>query len=220
MGVTDLWGVPPEREPASATAYRMMRQAIIRGQIPQGARVNELELAGAWRMSRTPIRDALRRLEAEGLLEAVPRKGMIVRHAGGSELEDLYDLCEVLEGLAARRAAQRGTPAFIADLNGLIKAYGAALKADDAERMLAVDDQLHGAIAEVGQHQRLGRAIENLRAQLRDVRLRGLRSKGRATKSFREMAKMTAAIRGRDAPRAEAAMREHIASLRAELAGG
>lgn len=219
MGATEIWGSPPEREPVSATAYRLMRQAILRGQIPQGARVNELELAGAWRMSRTPIRDALRRLEAEGLVEAVPRKGMIVRRVGGSELEDLYDLCEVLEGLAARRAAQRATLAFLAELNGVIKAYGVALKQGDADRMLAVDDELHGAIAEAGQDQRLARAIETVRAQLREIRLLGLRSRGRAAKSFREMAKLTAAIRGRDAPRAEAAMREHIASLRADIGG-
>ncbi len=196
-----------------------MRRAILRGQIPQGARVNELELAAAWRMSRTPIRDALRRLEAEGLVEAVPRKGMVVRRVLGSELGDLYDLCEVLEGLAARRAAQRAAPAFLAELNGLIKAFGVALRQGDAERMLAVDAQLHEAIAAAGEHDRLARAIESVRAQLREIRLQGLRSKSRATKSFREMAKLTAAIRGRDAPRAEAAMREHIASLRADAGG-
>jgi DNA-binding GntR family transcriptional regulator len=213
---TEIWGAPPEREPVSVTAYRLMRDAILGGHIPQGSRVNELELATAWKMSRTPIRDALRRLEAEGLVEAVPRRGMVVRRLDASDVEELYDLCEILEGLAARRAAQRASPPFLAELNGMIKAYGAALKQGDVERMLAVDDQLHRGIARAGGNPRLERAVEGVRAQLREVRLRALRGKGRATKSFREMAKMTAAIRGQDALRAEATMREHIASLRTD----
>ncbi len=219
MDLTDAWGVPPEREPASAVAYRLMREAILGGRIAQGARINALELAGAWGMSRTPIRDALGRLEAEGLVEAVPRRGMVVRSLEPSDVEDLYDACEVLEGMAARRAAQRGGAAFLAELNGMIKAFGIALKEGDVDRMLAVDDQLHRSIAGAGRNQHLERAIETVRGQLREVRLRGLRAKGRATKSLREMARMTAAIRGRDPARAEAAMREHITSLRTDAAG-
>ncbi|MGH2453337.1 MAG: GntR family transcriptional regulator [bacterium] len=216
MALSDTWGTPPEREPAGAVAYRLMRSAILGGRIPQGARINELALADAWKMSRTPIRDALRRLEGEGLVEAVPRRGMRVRRLQPADVEDLYEVGEALEGVAARRAAERGTGAFLADLNGLIKSYGTALKQGDFDRILAVDEELHRTIARRAQNLHLERAIETVRAQLRGVHHQLIQSRGRATKSFRELAKMIAAIRRRDPAHAEAAMREHLVSLRAD----
>ena len=103
-----LWGPPPVREPGGTAAYRLIRDAILRGQIPAGARINELELSRVWHISRTPIRDALRRLEAEGLAQSVPGRGMAVPRLGRSDVDELFEVLEALEGLAARRS---GPPA-------------------------------------------------------------------------------------------------------------
>ncbi|MGQ0570080.1 MAG: GntR family transcriptional regulator [Armatimonadota bacterium] len=216
---SQLWGEPPLRETVRAVAYRQLRDAILHGRIPMGARINELDLATAWKVSRTPIRDALRRLEAEGLVQAVPGKGVVVPRLGLSDADELYELREVLEGRAAMRAAQRATSEFQSRLNALIKAFGAALKRGDLDAMAAIDLELHGGIAAMSGSSRLERAIDAVRSQVYPVRLRTFRMKGRGAKSFREMAKLTAAIRARNGPRAEASMREHIASLRADLAG-
>lgn len=205
------------REPVSAAAYRLIREAILQGQIPMGARINELELASAWDISRTPIRDALRRLEAEGLVQALPGKGMVVPKLSRGEIDQLYEIREVLEGLAARRAAERATSEFHARLNTLIKAYGSALKQGDLDRLIAVDIDFHAGIADMAGNSRLQRAIDIIRAQVHQIRLRSVRVKGRPAKSFREIAKLTAAVRARAGVRAETAMREHIASLRADL---
>jgi DNA-binding GntR family transcriptional regulator len=168
-------------------------------------------------VSRTPIRDALRKLEAEGLVHALPGRGVVVPRIGLGDADELYELREVLEARAARRAAERAPADLHARLSALIKAFGVALKQNDAERLQAVDTELHGAIAAAAGSARLERLIETVRAQVLQVRLRSMRQRARAAKSFREMAKLTAAIHSRNGARAEAAMREHLVSLRADL---
>ncbi|MDR7486562.1 MAG: GntR family transcriptional regulator [Armatimonadota bacterium] len=213
-----ILGAPPVRETVSAAAYRRLREAILRGEVAMGTRINELELAEAWHVSRTPIRDALRRLEAEGVVEAVPGRGVVVPRLQQRDADELYELREILESRAARRASERSTEDLGRTLNVLIKAFGTALKQGDLARMTAVDVEWHAAVAAASGSRRLERAIDTVRAQVHPIRTLVFRVKGRAARSLREMAKVTAAIRARDAGRAEAAMREHLASVRAELA--
>lgn len=217
LAVRALWGAPPARETVGSAAYRMLREGILHGQIAMGTRINELELATTWRVSRTPIRDAVRRLEAEGLVQAVPGRGVIVPRISLGDADELYELREVLEARAARRAAERAPADMHGRMNTLIKAFGTALKQNDVDRLTTVDADLHAAIAAASGNGRLERAIDTARAQVLQVRLRSMHLKGRATKSFREMAALTAAIHSRNGARAEAAMREHLASLRADL---
>lgn len=212
-----LWGQAPVRETVSAAAYRLLREAILRGEIAMGTRVNELDLGRAWNISRTPIRDALRRLEAEGLVQSVTGRGVIVPVLSMADLEELYELREILEARAARRAAERGGPEFHARLNDLIRAFGAGLKAGDLDQVTASDVDLHAAVAAMSGNARLERAIATVRGQVSGIRARMIRIRGRGARSLREMATVVAAIRARNAPRAEAAMRNHIASLRADL---
>jgi DNA-binding GntR family transcriptional regulator len=215
--VSPFWGGPPARDTMGAAVYRQLREAILLGYLPMGARVNELELARAWQVSRTPIRDALRRLEAEGLVQAAPGRGMVVPVLGLADLDELYELREVLESRAARRAAQRATPEFHARLNGLIRAFGAAMKREDHDAMLRLDLEIHVAIAEMSGNARLDHALQTVRGQAHTIRARSFRVRGRAAKSLKEMARLVAAMRVRDGRRAEDAMREHVASLRADL---
>jgi len=212
-----IWGKPPVRETVSAAAYRQLREAVLQGQISMGARINELELAGAWGVSRTPIRDALRRLEAEGLVQAVPGRGMVVPRLDLAEADELYDLREVLEGRAARRAAERATPELHARLNALIKAFGAAHKQGNIDAMITIDIDFHNSLAAASGSVRLQRAIDTVRAQIHQIRLRTMRARGRPARSLRDLARLVAAVRARDGARAETAMREHIASVRADL---
>jgi DNA-binding GntR family transcriptional regulator len=207
------------RETVAAAAYRLLREAILEGQLPMGTRINELELAGAWNVSRTPIRDALRRLEAEGLVQASPGRGVLIPVLGLSELDELYELREVLEARASRRAAERAGVELQGRLNDLIRAFGASLKQNDVDRLTGIDIAIHTAVAAACGNAKLEHAIDAVGAQVRAVRLRSYRMRGRAAKSLREMAKLVAAIRARDPARAETAMRDHIASVRADLPG-
>jgi DNA-binding GntR family transcriptional regulator len=214
-----FWTQVPIRETVGSAAYRLLRDAILEGQIPMGTRINELELAGAWNISRTPIRDALRRLEAEGLVQASPGRGVLVPVLGLADLDELYELREILEARASRRAAERAGADLQGQLNDLIRAFGSALKQGDMDRVTTIDIAIHSAVASACGSAKLEHAIDTVRAQVHHVRLRSYRIRGRAAKSLREMAKLVAAIRARDPLRSEAAMRDHIVSVRADLSG-
>jgi DNA-binding GntR family transcriptional regulator len=214
-----LLGPPPARETISTAVYRQLREAILTARLPMGTRINEVELASDWRISRTPIRDALRRLEAEGLVQSAPGRGMIVPVLARADVDELYTMREGLEGMAARLAAERATPQFLAQLNTLLKMYGAALKKDDTAQLLLVDGALHDAIAQIAQNRRLEEAIHVARLRLYQIHARSFALRGRAGRTFREMATLVAAIRTRNPSRAEASMRAHLASLRADVAG-
>jgi DNA-binding GntR family transcriptional regulator len=210
-------GSLPPREPLSAFIYRHLRQQIASGKIPPGIRLHEGDLAAAWKVSRTPVREALRRLEIEGLLRAAGARGFEVPTRTRADLEDLLDLQEALETLAARRAAEKVTGPTVARLNDLIKAHGTALQRRDLDSVLSAHEELHRTIAAASGNALLAQAVDLVRTHLQPVQVRALRSRERATRSFREMAKVTAAIRARDSARAEAAMREHLAGMRADV---
>lgn len=210
-------GPPPVRETVSAAVYRRLRDALLAGRVPMGARINEFELATTWGISRTPIRDALHRLEAEGLVAAAPGRGMVVPVLTAADVDELYALREALEGMAARRAAEWATPQFLAQLNSLIKSYGAAVKQENLDQLIAADAALRDAIARMAQNGHLEQAIAAARLRVHHIHARSFRLKGRPGKTFREMAKIVAAIRTKNPPRAEAAMREHLAGLRTDI---
>jgi DNA-binding GntR family transcriptional regulator len=182
-----------------------------------GSRINEAEVAAEWHISRTPIRDALRRLEAEGLVQASPGRGMVVPVLSRADVEELYALREGLEGMAARLAAERAAPPFLTQLNTLLKTYGAALKRDDLPQLVQIDAALHDAVAQMAQNRRLEQAVHVARLRLHSVHARSFALRGRAGRTFREMATLVAAIRTKNPPRAESSMRSHLAGLRAEI---
>jgi len=211
-------GPPPVRETIGAAVYRQLREAILAARIPMGTRINEVELASDWRISRTPIRDALRRLEAEGMVERATGRGMIVPVLTRTDVDELYALREGLEGMAARLAAERATPQSLTHLNTLLKTYGAALKKDDTAQLILIDGALHDAVAEMAQNRRLEQAIHVARLRVHQIHARSFRLKGRAGRTFREMATLVAAIRTKNVSRAETSMRAHLTSLRGDVA--
>src|SRR5690349_16302137 len=102
----------PTNEPLAYEAvYERLRRAVVSGQTPAGSRLNEAELAQQLEVSRTPVRDALRRLEAEGLAVRGPGGGLVVTESGPDDLGDVGLLRIEFDGLAARLAAERGTAA-------------------------------------------------------------------------------------------------------------
>jgi DNA-binding GntR family transcriptional regulator len=111
-------------------AYETLRSGILDGRYPAGQRLGELDLAADLGLSRTPVREALRRLGSEGLIEHLPNRGARVRTWTVEDLEETYELRAVVEGLAARRAASRVTPDVVARL------------AELADEMVTVDPSL------------------------------------------------------------------------------
>src|SRR5512147_688144 len=111
----------PRHGSRSEHVYRRLRDAIQQGEFRSGRRVMEIEVAAWLKVSRTPVRDAIRRLEAEGMLEYEPRNGLVVARLDRQAVMELYVMREVLEGTAARLCARHASDMELQELSDLIE---------------------------------------------------------------------------------------------------
>lgn len=187
---------------------RQVREAIHTGRYGPGERLRETEVADWLSVSRTPVREALRRLEAEGLLTFVPWRGVVVAELDRRQVTELYAMRTILEGAAARLAAQHVGEAEIDLMAGLL----ARAKASDgdAEALAAINRRFHQAIYTGAHNRYLMQSLETLRNALALLRGTTFSMSGRAKAAQREHAAILAAIKARDADRAEQAARDHI----------
>ncbi|MFA5565938.1 MAG: GntR family transcriptional regulator [Acidimicrobiia bacterium] len=149
---------------STQNTYERIRQAIVEGELSPGQRLVEQRLVEQFEAaSRTPVREALRRLEAEGLIEAEPNKGARVRSLSMAEIDDLYELRARLEGYAAALAAARASEEQIAELDRSIELFAEAINSEldlSAIRKLNTANQtFHYTIVEAANHARLGQLL-------------------------------------------------------------
>ncbi len=191
--------------------YRFLREAIL---LPDGLaggdRIDEQELAKRLGVSRTPIREAIRRLEVEGLVKRAPRRGVFVVDFSPAVIDDLFSVREVLEGLAARLAATRAMDAEINQLQEIYARYVDAVRTHNTDAILEEDVQFHDLIASASRNERLQVTIRMFRDQLRLLRIRSVAVAGRSEKSRQEMGRILGALVRRAPAEAEEAMRHHI----------
>ena len=146
-------------------AYHTVRERIVRGVYPASSRITEQEVAAVAGVSRTPVREALRKLHAEGLLEFVPHQGAIVTEWTAEERDDLFELRAMLESYGAARAARRVTPQGIAELHQLAEdQYHETLAKPEGylERVGHLNSQFHRRIHEFAGSARLVSALASL----------------------------------------------------------
>lgn len=148
------------------TAYQQIRQAIVEGRYRPGQRLIEQRIAEEFELSRTPVREALRRLQAEGLVDSEPNRGAIVRSISLNDVSDLYGLRARLEAYASELAAERITPDRLAAINAGIAEFDEAINApyDDADEQVraldAANHRIHSEILAAAGHPRLGQLLE------------------------------------------------------------
>ena len=209
----------------SKAAYAQIRQAIVEGRYPPGQRLVEQRIAEEFALSRTPVREALRRLEAEGLVVSEPNRGAVVRDVSVEDVADLYGLRARLEAYAAELAAGRIEPQQVEQLDAGIADFEAALgsgPADSIEVTRAIDAanrQIHATVLAAAHHERLGRLLE----RTVDIPLvfQAFRQFDRAETErshlFHQL--LRDAIVAGDGPRASALMFEHVLQGRDVLVG-
>jgi DNA-binding GntR family transcriptional regulator len=153
------------RSGGAAVAYRALRTAIVEGQLQPGQRLIEQRLAEELSLSRTPIREAVRMLTADGLVVAERHRGAIVRKLDHDDVLDLYELRGRLEGYACERAATRITPEQLAMIDQGIDAFSAAVldrsltELDRTRRVSAANGDIHGTIILASNHERLAHIL-------------------------------------------------------------
>jgi len=197
-----------------------LRQEIASGMIAFGEKLSEARLAQRFGVSRMPVREALKELEASGFVAIEHRRGTFVRRLSRPEILDLYEVREAVECMAARLCANRGSNEIVALLGEVMFAMADAAERGDAEGYSATDERLHELIMQGAGNGPLADYYRLLMQQLHRglLSLIVIRREGRMERSLAEHQAIVGAIRARDAQAAEAAMRTHVQQGRLELA--
>jgi len=198
--------------------YKTLKAMILGQKLSPGAKIHQEKLADDLGVSRTPLVNALKKLEQERLIVAVPRKGFYVRRFSPQEMIRIFELREVLEGLAARRASARITEAQLLKLQGFFKGFRVSDQAKDVERYAEEDRRFHNFLIEIGGDEILSGILEmyNLITASYLVGFRGgLVRPPRETLS--EHLAIIGAIHRKDAEKAEQAVRVHLRRSRERL---
>jgi DNA-binding GntR family transcriptional regulator len=191
-------------------AYLAIRERILDNHWAPGYRALEQALALELGMSRTPVREALIRLQNEGLIEVVPRHGMHVLPLSPADMRDLYDVLTSLEATAAERvAARRPGRAELEPLERASRDMTAALRRDDLRAWAEADERFHRALIELSGNRLLVSIVENVWDRAHRARMFTLQLRPRPVQSTREHAAVVQAIRAGDAPAARELHREH-----------
>lgn len=188
-------------------AYRRLLEDIRSGTLTPGARLRETELAERLGISRTPVREAIRQLEADGLVAHLPRQGATIRSLDHAEVVELYEMRAVLEGTAARLAARAASDIELTELAVLNAALAAAPAGPQSRE---VNRQFHRMLLEAARNRFLLKSMSALQKTLLILGPTTLADPSRATAAVAEHSAVLDALRARDGSAAEAAMRGHV----------
>ncbi|MGE4483126.1 GntR family transcriptional regulator [Acidocella sp.] len=189
-------------------AYELLLARIENGDLPAGTRLREAELAQRFSLSRTPIREAMKRLEQQGLITHEPHHGGVVTSLNYNQIAELYLLREVLEGTAARLAAQHASDVEITLLQEMLE-QDQTLTSTPTE-LAKTNRAFHQQIRDAGRNGFLAQALETLRLSLALLPGTTLGAPSRGAASVREHAQIVERIAARDPDGAEQAARQHI----------
>jgi DNA-binding GntR family transcriptional regulator len=194
----------------SFRAYNYLESAILTGRLKPRERLVEQELAEQLKMSRTPIREALRRLGERGLVRILPRRGAVVSDISPAEVENIYVVRSALEGLAARLAADHITPEEIQRVQELETAHAQQATEGDVRALMVVNDQFHDAIYGAVRNACLLDMIQQLRRQIHTVRFNAWAQPERIARSLAEHRQMMEALNRRDGDGLARLTEEHL----------
>ena len=209
-----VFGPRHDRRKLNDWAYTQLKAAIVDFRVAPGQPLREANLAEALGISKTPIREALARLEQEGLVETVLFKGAVATGYSRRDLLEIYELREILESAAARDAAKSISEEARKRLLELARSSKAASKDGDTEKLALLISEFDSVLFDGLANRRTRALIENLRDHITRIGHLTADIPGRLKRSVSEHDKIIAAIRRGDAAAAEASMRAHIRSVR------
>ena len=196
--------------PLRDVVFKTLRQAILKGELEPGERLMEIQLAERLGVSRTPIREAIRKLELEGLVLMIPRKGAEVAKISVSNLRDVLEVRRSLEELAIDLACQRMTPEEFEALKAAQEKFTEAIKKGDAIQIAQNDELYHEIIYNSTKNAKLVQVLNNLREQMYRYRFEYIKDFSQHDKVIEEHRKIYESLRDRDVESATEAAKTHI----------
>ncbi len=197
--------------------YQLLRESIIRHELTSGARLIEQEIASNLGVSRTPIRGAITRLAAEGLVDVVPRRGVFVATLSSKDIKDLYELREVLEVLAVRLAIPLLNDEDISGLKEQVEEFKAALHNREYLSCFELDRKLHDRLAELSGNDKLVEVNRLLGGSIQVSRWIHCKDRRRHEISLQDHRMILDALARKHADTADKLIRDHIGRVRREL---
>ncbi len=187
-----------------------IRQAIIDGTFSPGERLMEIQLADEMGVSRTPVREAIRRLELEGFVVMIPRRGTYVADISIRDIAEIYEIRTCLDVLSAGLAAERITDEELEELNRLLVEIGHYAAEKSMDKIVEADTAFHDVLYKASRNERLRSIISNLREQLTGIRGRSMSYPGRLAETMEEHRNLVDCIAAGNVERAQDAARIHI----------
>lgn len=206
--------VPPQKATVYRSlgeiAFQTLREAILNGSLKPGQQLVETELAKEMGISKTPIREAIRRLDSEGLIEVVPHRGAVVTGFSREDYVEIYAIRSTLEALAARLAAKNITAAEIAELKEIVAESERLIKQGEYAAALDANTRLHDIIYRASRNKRLVDLLNQIGEYVHAMRLKAFKIPGQAERSLHEHKEIVEALSNGDADRASDLIRLHI----------
>jgi DNA-binding GntR family transcriptional regulator len=194
--------------------FNQIREDIINGKYKPGDSLIELKLAEELGVSRTPVREAIRQLELEGLVSSIPNKGVIVEGISKQDMNDIYEIRESLEGLAARWAIRRIEKESLKELEDIYELMEFYTEKGDLDHVGELNSRFHEVIFEATKSAPLKQVLSDFQFYIENVRLASLKSPGRAQESLKEHRAILEAFKKGDLEEGERALVQHVRNSR------
>lgn len=204
-------------KPLREIVFETLRGAILDGTLKPGERLMEVQLAEDMGVSRTPVREAIRKLELEGLVLMIPRKGAYVSGLSSKDIADVFEVRASLEALAAGLAAERIGEEELEALKRFMVEVTVNAEAGDLEKVIQSDTDFHEQIYRASRNNRLVQIINNLRDQIQRFRSASLAHPGRIEETLQEHKLLLEAIAERDIVTARRLAQEHIENAESSM---
>jgi len=202
---------PKKEMPVRERAYEYLKSAILSGRFNPGKRLTEEHLAKEMGVSRTPVREALHKLESEGLIKPLETRGFIVSKDSREEIEELFDMRAILEGYGLRVISEKVSEDLLEQLNGFIEKAGDALRRKQIREVFKWNTQFHDTLHRmVSEKKRLHRLLVNVRKYVLRYRENTLQYPDGGRRALDGHRKIVMALRLKDPDLCERVMREHI----------
>ena len=203
--------------PLRDVVFNTLRQAILRGELQPGERLMEIQLAQRLGVSRTPVREAIRKLELEGLVLMIPRRGAEVAEITRQDLEDVLEVRAALEELAVKDACEHITDEQLQDLKKAANEFKRSLEGTDLVACAEADIHFHEIIYAATNNKRLVQMLNNLREQMYRYRMENLKDKRTYRTLVEEHDAIRRALKKHDQEKAGAAINVHIENQRRSI---
>lgn len=210
----DLFDQKKENKSLTSLIFDKIREDILSDAYVAGDKIVEAKLADELGVSRTPVREALKQLELDGLVDNIPNRGVVVKGISNQDIQDIYTIRVAIEGIAARWAVERMDDSVVEDLKEIYDLMEFYTFKNDLDRIFELNTRFHETIYVATQSRYLEQVLRDFQLFIKSTRNRSLQTIGRSKDALEEHKAILEGFMERDAEKAYAATVKHIESSR------